>query len=109
MKTAPDLWSETSTEDVVTHIAWILECAYEHSSDSDAWGKRIQQQRNGGELRRKAEFYYAYSHASYICACILAQHIDDGVEAETFTDILWDTPFNRVREEVEKIVKQFTT
>ena len=104
MKTAPELWSETSTEDVITHITWILECAYEHSSDSDAWGKRVGIHKN--------HFYYAYSHASYICACILAQHIDDGVEAETFTDILWDTPFNRrcdYREEVEKIVKQFTT
>lgn len=83
IKKAARILSRMSGDDVITLIVFCLEAAIQHSSDPEAW-KTPEENPN--------EFYYAYSHASFICACLWAQHINDSVEAETFTDLLENPP-----------------
>jgi hypothetical protein len=75
--------SMTKRDKAIAQIAYILVCGHEHSSEPDAWGTRAS---------RPDEFYYAYSHLSYVCACIWSSAIDDSCDAETFIDLLYNPP-----------------
>ncbi len=71
------------TGNAVKEIAFILKCGHEHSHDSEAWGNPKDNER---------EFYYAYSHVSFICACIWTRACGESTDAETFTDLLNNPP-----------------
>jgi hypothetical protein len=88
-------------------IAFILKCGHEHSDDPDAWGvpgkapwnDRLESE---DQIRPQA-FYYAYSHLSYVCACIWTKASGEPTDAETFTDLLYNMP-NDVEQAVINIL-----
>ena len=74
--------------EIVKQVASILKIAEEHSASPESWGN----------VRDKSEeFYYAFSHVSYVCACLASKHFDEPFEAEFFTDLLYKA--RKTREE----------
>lgn len=96
MKSAETVLAAMPGQDLIVQIAFMLECAVEHSSDPYAWGVPDLDRKHEAEKQdnqetvemRWSEFYYAYSHVSFVCACLWSQHINDSVDAELFTDLM---------------------
>ena len=83
MNNAKQILTAMSGTNVIILITESLLAAIDHSSDSDAWSTPSDE---------SIGFQYAYSHVSYVCACLWSKHINDSVEAETFTDLLYNPP-----------------
>lgn len=67
----------------IRRISNILSAGHSHSADKEAWGEPDS---------RTESFYYAYSHLSYVCACIWAEATDQPTDAETFMPLLYVAP-----------------
>ena len=84
---------------LIEQIAFILECGQQHSDCPDSWGT---------PETRSSEFYFAYSHVSYICACLISQKLDEPIDADTFVDTMMEytekSPKNYWVDSVSKIL-----
>ena len=81
---------------LIRRMAAILESGYEHSHDREVWGHH-------SEPENHQAFYYAYSHLSYVCACMLANETGEAVDAETFINLLEHPPSDGDWESAVKI------
>ena len=86
---------------LIKDIAFILSCGKEHSACPESWGTPKE---------NFCEFQYAYSHISYVCACLMTRAGLGSVDAEFFTKLLysakpdWDT--DKWIKETKKLVSK---